>query len=156
MLDVSMPGMNGLQLARALRDKGIRKPIIFISANVREGDAVQHEDYGQDDYLPKPINIGYLFEKLGAILDLKWRYARKQTPALPSFENKLSAKDYPPLSDILTLKSMADVKYEKGLHDRLNRLEELTLASPEFIHLMRELLTRGQFIEIKNMLALES
>jgi signal transduction histidine kinase/CheY-like chemotaxis protein len=40
MLDVSMPGMNGLQLARALRDKNIRKPIIFISANVREGDAV--------------------------------------------------------------------------------------------------------------------
>lgn len=156
MLDVSMPGMNGLQLARALRDKGIRKPIIFISANVREGDAVQHEDYGQDDYLPKPINIGYLFEKLGAILNLKWRYARQQTPLIPSFENSLSAQDYPPLSDILTLKSMADVKYEKGLHDRLDRLEALTLASPEFIRLMRELLTRGQFIEIKNILALES
>ncbi len=156
MLDVSMPGMNGLQLARALRDKGVRKPIIFISANVREGDAVQHEDYGQDDYLPKPINIGYLFEKLGAILNLKWRYARQQTPLTPSFENSLSAQDYPPLSDILTLKSMADVKYEKGLQDRLVRLEALTLASPEFIRLMRELLMRGQFIEIQNILALES
>ena len=152
MLDVSMPGMNGLQLARALRDKGIRRPIIFISANVREGDAVQHEDYGQDDYLAKPINIGYLFEKIGAILDLKWRYTRIQAPTLLRMENTLSAQHYPPLSDVLTLKSMAEVKYEKGLHDRIDQIEALAQASPTFIEQMRALLARGQFTEINKFL----
>lgn len=153
MLDVSMPGMNGLQLARALRDKNIRKPIIFISANVREGDAVQHEDYGQDDYLSKPINIDYLFEKIGAILDLNWRYMR--TPVVPSaslISSDLVESDYPPLSDRLTLKGMAEVKYEKGLVDKINRLEELTLASPAFIQRVRELLKHQEFIEISNLL----
>ena len=155
MLDVSMPGMNGLQLARALRDKNIRKPIIFISANVREGDAVQHEDYGQDDYLPKPINIDYLFEKIGAILDLNWRYVRAPiaSAATVSFSsNDFVESDYPPLSDRLTLKGMAEVKYEKGLADRINLLEELTLASPAFIRRIRELLKQQQFIEISNLL----
>ena len=155
MLDVSMPGMNGLQLARALRDKNIRKPIIFISANVREGDAVQHEDYGQDDYLPKPINIDYLFEKIGAILDLNWRYVRAPIASAATVSlssNDFVESDYPPLSDRLTLKGMAEVKYEKGLADRINLLEELTLASPAFIRRIRELLKQQQFIEISNLL----
>lgn len=155
MLDVSMPGMNGLQLARALRDKNICKPIIFISANVREGDAVQHEDYGQDDYLPKPINIDYLFEKIGAILDLNWRYVRapKQSASSVSLtSSNLVESDYPPLSDRLTLKSMAEVRYEKGLADRIDRLEELTLASPAFVKRVRELLKDQQFIEISQLL----
>ena len=153
MLDVSMPGMNGLQLARALRDKNIRKPIIFISANVREGDAVQHEDYGQDDYLPKPINIDYLLEKIGAILDLNWRYMRAPIASAASLSsNDFVESDYPPLSDRLTLKGMAEVKYEKGLADRINLLEELTLASPAFIRRIRELLKQQQFIEISNLL----
>ena len=153
MLDVSMPGMNGLQLARALRDKNIRKPIIFISANVREGDAVQHEDYGQDDYLPKPINIDYLLEKIGAILDLNWRYMRAPIASAASLSsNDFVESDYPPLSDRLTLKGMAEVKYEKGLTDRIDSLEELTLASPAFIRHIRELLKQQQFIEISNLL----
>lgn len=152
MLDVSMPGMNGLELARALRDKGIKKPIIFISANVREGEAVQHEDYGQDDYLLKPINIGYLFERIGAILNLEWRYAKSAT-ALSSIDAAVFVdKDYPPLSDILTLKRMVDIEYEQGLAEKINRLEELTLASPGFIRHMRDLLVRRQFTEMSHLL----
>jgi len=152
MLDVSMPGMNGLQLARALRDKNIRKPIIFISANVREGDAVQHEDYGQDDYLPKPININYLFEKIGAILALEWRYVRASAISSAPQSSSLMDNDYPPLSDMLTLKSMAEVRYEKGLTDRIDHLETLKLASPVFIRRLRELVKQQQFIEISNLL----
>ena len=152
MLDVSMPGMNGLQLARALRDKNICKPIIFISANVREGDAVQHEDYGQDDYLPKPININYLFEKIGAILALEWRYVRASVISSAPQSSSLMDNDYPPLSDMLTLKSMAEVRYEKGLTDRIDHLETLKLASPVFIRRLRELVKQQQFIEISNLL----
>ena len=152
MLDVSMPGMNGLQLARALRDKNICKPIIFISANVREGDAVQHEDYGQDDYLPKPININYLFEKIGAILALEWRYVRASAISSAPQSSSLMDNDYPPLSDMLTLKSMAEVRYEKGLTDRIDHLETLKLASPVFIRRLRELVKQQQFIEISNLL----
>ena len=64
----------------------------------------------------------------------------------------LVESDYPPLSDRLTLKGMAEVKYEKGLVDKINRLEELTLASPAFIRHVRELLKHQQFIEISNLL----
>ena len=122
---------------------------------MREGDAVQHEDYGQDDYLAKPINIDYLFEKIGAILDLEWRYMRTPTASAASVSltvSDLVEGDYPPLSDRLTLKSMAEVKYEKGLADRIDRLEELALASPAFIQRVRELLKQQQFIEISNLL----
>jgi hypothetical protein len=47
---------------------------------------------------------------------------------------------------------MAEVRYEQGLADRLDRLEELMLASPMFIQRVRELLKNQQFIEITHLL----
>ncbi len=158
MLDVSMPGMTGLQLARELRNRDIRTPILFISANLREGDAILGEDYYQGGFLLKPINIRYLFEKIGGILDLEWLYWRENIDAnnrvevSPVPNNTLSANDYPPLSDILTLKSMSNVAYERGLRDHIDRLERHELASPNFIQQIRGLLTRHQYTEISSLL----
>jgi hypothetical protein len=88
-------------------------------------------------------------------LDLNWRYVRapKQSASSVSLtSSNLVESDYPPLSDRLTLKSMAEVRYEKGLADRIDRLEELTLASPAFVKRVRELLKDQQFIEISQLL----
>jgi len=74
------------------------------------------------------------------------------TASISSACSGLVESDFPPLSDRLTLKSMAEVRYEKGLADRLDRLEELTLASPIFIEQVRELLKQQKFIEISHLL----
>ena len=47
---------------------------------------------------------------------------------------------------------MVDIEYEQGLAEKINRLEELTLASPGFIRHMRDLLVRRQLTEMSHLL----
>ena len=62
LLDVNLPGMNGLDLARQIReDKDKTKvPIIAVTANVLVGDKEKCLEAGCNDYLPKPLDIRQL------------------------------------------------------------------------------------------------
>ena len=67
ILDVLLPGMSGLQLCQAIRERGDRVPILMLTAL----DAVEHRiaglDAGADDYLTKPFDFGELLARLRAI-----------------------------------------------------------------------------------------
>jgi two-component system response regulator AtoC len=56
LLDVRMPGMNGLELLKWVKDEGLRLPIIMISAHGDVESAVQALKSGADDYIIKPFN----------------------------------------------------------------------------------------------------
>lgn len=64
LLDVNLPGMNGLDLARKIRAEMqyTEVPIIAITANVLVGDKEKALEAGCDDYLPKPLDIRKLRE----------------------------------------------------------------------------------------------
>ena len=64
LLDVNLPGMNGLDLARQLRqeERYSTVPIIAITANVLVGDREKCLEAGCNDYMPKPIDIRKLRE----------------------------------------------------------------------------------------------
>ncbi|MCP5277866.1 MAG: response regulator [Thiobacillus sp.] len=68
LLDVQMPVMDGLQVARALRQHealhGGHLPVIALTANAMVGDRERFMDAGMDDYVSKPINVGELLEAL--------------------------------------------------------------------------------------------
>ena len=55
VLDVMMPGMNGFEVARRARGKGIRTPILMLTAKSQLDDKVTGLDSGADDYLTKPF-----------------------------------------------------------------------------------------------------
>lgn len=67
ILDVMLPGMNGFEVARQLRDRGITTPILMLTARDQEGDVVQGLAEGADAYLPKPFRIGELEAHLHAL-----------------------------------------------------------------------------------------
>src|SRR5580658_1676270 len=54
VLDVSLPDVNGLQLARELRTAGRATPILMLTANSARDDIIRGLDAGADDYLTKP------------------------------------------------------------------------------------------------------
>lgn len=56
LLDIMMPGMNGYQLVRQLRQEHNNLPIIFISAKGQDEDKILGLDLGADDYIAKPFN----------------------------------------------------------------------------------------------------
>jgi len=68
VLDVMMPGVDGLGVARRLRDKGSAVPILLLTARDAVADRVAGLDAGADDYLVKPFAADELTARLRALL----------------------------------------------------------------------------------------
>src|SRR6201993_1812668 len=68
VLDVMMPGLDGLDVTRRLRRQGNRVPILLLTARDAIGDRVEGLDVGADDYLPKPYDLDELLARLRALL----------------------------------------------------------------------------------------
>lgn len=67
VLDVMMPLMNGFDVARNARGKGIKTPILMLTAKSQVEDKVNGLDSGADDYLTKPFNTKELLARLRAL-----------------------------------------------------------------------------------------
>ena len=74
VLDVLMPVMDGLEVARALRQRGDRTPVLVLTARDSVSDRVEGLDAGADDYLVKPFALDELLARIRALL-------RRSTPA---------------------------------------------------------------------------
>ncbi|MBF0325609.1 response regulator [Magnetospirillum moscoviense] len=68
VLDVMMPGEDGLSLTRSLRGLGSTLPIIMLTAMGEETDRIVGLEVGADDYLPKPFNPRELLARIKAVL----------------------------------------------------------------------------------------
>lgn len=67
VLDVMLPGMDGLHLTRRLRSGGVRTPILLLTARDSVPDIVRGLDVGADDYLTKPFSFEVLAARLRVI-----------------------------------------------------------------------------------------
>jgi len=68
VLDLMMPGEDGLAICRRLRGQGVRTPIIMLTALGEEADRIVGLEVGADDYLPKPFNPRELLARIRAVL----------------------------------------------------------------------------------------
>ncbi|MFE1950701.1 response regulator transcription factor [Streptomyces sp. NPDC059524] len=68
VLDVMMPGIDGLQVCRVLRAEGDRTPILMLTALVETPDRIAGLDAGADDYVVKPFDVEEVFARLRALL----------------------------------------------------------------------------------------
>lgn len=68
LLDIMMPGLNGLAVCRALRKKS-DVPIIFLTALSDEEDKLLGYELGADDYVTKPFSLAVLYAKITALIN---------------------------------------------------------------------------------------
>jgi two-component system response regulator MprA len=68
ILDVMLPGIDGIEVCRRLREAGDDTPILMLTARDTVGDRVAGLDAGADDYLVKPFALEELFARLRALL----------------------------------------------------------------------------------------
>jgi two-component system response regulator MprA len=68
VLDVMMPGVDGLGVCRVLRAEGDQVPILMLTARVETADRVAGLDAGADDYVPKPYEVDEVLARLRALL----------------------------------------------------------------------------------------
>jgi two-component system response regulator MprA len=68
VLDVLMPGVDGLEVCRTIRRRGSRLPVLMLTARTQVEDRVEGLDAGADDYLTKPFALEELLARVRALL----------------------------------------------------------------------------------------
>ena len=74
VLDIMMPGMDGISVLEEIRKKGITTPVMFLTAKTEVYQRVEGLDAGADDYLPKPFSTAELLARVRAMLRRKNNY----------------------------------------------------------------------------------
>lgn len=71
VLDIMMPGMDGISVLKELRSRGVTVPALFLTAKTEVYQRVEGLDAGADDYLPKPFSTSELLARVRAMLRRK-------------------------------------------------------------------------------------
>lgn len=160
VLDVGMPEMDGLSLARQLRAQAYAQPIVMLSADLHE----QHRsadfvnDYNR--YLIKPVSNDELLDCLTDLLHLEWQYLSTRTvvsthPAhLPQHTQPSGLPALTESNSLLwrELRTHAELGYKRGAMDVLQRLEDSTLEDPRALVLVRGWIAQLQFQTLSDQL----
>jgi DNA-binding response OmpR family regulator len=68
LLDIMLPRVNGYEICRTVRERGIETPILMLTAKGQEEDIILGLNLGADDYIAKPFRIGELIARVNAFL----------------------------------------------------------------------------------------
>ena len=74
ILDIMMPGLDGVAVLKKMREQGITIPVLFLTAKTEIYQRVEGLDAGADDYLPKPFSMPELLVRVRAMLRRKDNY----------------------------------------------------------------------------------
>lgn len=129
LLDLSLPGQDGLEVLGRARAAGLRTPVIILTARGTVGDRILGLNQGADDYLPKPFDLDELEARIRALV------RRTMTPdstSLPAAENDLQWQARPAFCGLR-------VDRDSGAVDYQGQVLELP---PRELALLRALLSR--------------
>ena len=82
ILDINLPGIDGIETCRRLRKRGVDTPVLMLTARQEVADRVQGLDAGADDYLPKPFALDELLARVRSMLRRVGRNAAHGAPVL--------------------------------------------------------------------------
>jgi CheY-like chemotaxis protein len=122
LLDISMPGMDGWEVARRLRESGHGAArIVVLSANIGDTSPPPAEEEAHDAVLAKPFELRRLFDILQVQLGLEWL---DDDEAPPSPAGPAPAKAPPPEpAEIAEMLQLARIGYARGLEQKLVAVE---------------------------------
>ena len=152
-MDLWMPGMNGLEATRQIRQEPTLDSvkIIAVSADTFESTQKASLTAGCDDFLPKPINVDDVLEKLRQHLTLTWIY---ENAGPESEEVSLPAQSIvpPPSDEIADLLNSAIIGDIKAIGQQADRLEQADPSFRPFVTKLRHLAEDFQIDEIREFL----
>ncbi|MBE0528782.1 MAG: response regulator transcription factor, partial [Thermoleophilia bacterium] len=128
VLDIMMPGIDGFEVARRLRNAGSHLPILFLTARDATEDKIRGLTLGGDDYVTKPFSVEELVARIRAIL-------RRAQPAAAS-PSRLA---------------FADLELDDDTHEVWRAGREIELTATEF-KLLRYLLLNARRVLSKDQI----
>lgn len=135
LLDLSLPGMNGIQVAEEIRDVDEFIPILFISSHAKAEDRIEALRTGADDFITKPINMEEVLLRIEAVM--------KRLHAAPMKGERLEET----LQEIQIGTYLLDIPHQCLVHD--NFIRKLTAKETElirYLYLHRNQLIRRDLI----------
>ncbi len=127
VLDIMMPGMDGIAVLQQLRRQGITTPVLFLTARSEVYQRIEGLDAGADDYLPKPFDTAELLARVRAMLRRKENF----TP------------------DLLTC---GNLQLNRSTYELSCNGNTQTLSGKEFQVMERLMLHRGQILSTEQFL----
>ncbi len=99
LLDLSLPGRDGLEILSDARKAGLTTPVIILTARGTVGDRILGLNTGADDYLPKPFDLDELEARLRALVRARLRggeseYMADSDLSAAAFEEKMASSRY--------------------------------------------------------------
>jgi two-component system phosphate regulon response regulator PhoB len=133
ILDIMLPGKNGLEVCQAWREKNITIPILMLTAKSEEADKVMGLDSGADDYVTKPFSPKELIARVKALL-------RRQIPIEDTGPLTVGPLKLDPSSHrVLAIWPNSDPR-PISLGPTEYRLLQFFMANPERVHSRTNLL----------------
>ena len=158
ILDLMLPGRDGLEVCRELRAAGVKAPVLMLTARAAVEDRVAGLNAGADDYLVKPFAMEELLARVNALsrrrgrdldaslelrvgdltLDLVRHQARRGARAI-----ELTAKEFALLEYLMRHPSQALTRTQITDHVWCYDLEALSNVVDIYIHYLRDKVDRG-------------
>ncbi len=150
-MDLAMPGMDGWETLRRLREGGLSDAeIAIISANAFDKGSENDAGIGADDFITKPVRVDDLLTWIGRRLRLEWVNA--DVAPEPVATAAAIAWRAPSPEALRALRELIELGYPRGI---LGKLDEIAAADPkhaEFVEVMRRLAKQFQFDSMQEII----
>jgi signal transduction histidine kinase/purine-cytosine permease-like protein/ActR/RegA family two-component response regulator len=155
-MDLAMPGMDGWETIRRLREASARGEygdtgIAVISANAFDKGMDNEVGIGAAEFFTKPVRMNELLDWIGQRLNLEW-VTREALPDLPEPAPEPTRLILPPLDALLALDEQVQLGFPRGIKVRLAEIEAAGTQYEEFTTVMRELARQFQFEAMREIL----
>ena len=126
LLDIMLPGMNGLEILKEVRTAGIATPVLMLTAKGDIEDKVVGLNLGADDYLAKPFSTAELMARVRALI----RRGNTGNPVIEVDNIRLNtiSREVTKNGEVLTLTTKEFAILEFLLHNRGRAISRFTLA----------------------------
>ncbi len=150
LLDLSMPGLNGWQVAERLRQSGFdRLKIIIISANAAELRRPPGPDYFHDDVLAKPIALTDLLGRIAGAMRIEWNTVAE--PASGEAVDSIGLDR----EEADELRQLVAIGYVRGIRERLAAIERDAPEKAACVARLRQLVAGFQLEAFREALGAE-
>ncbi len=150
-MDLGMPGIDGWETIRRIRQKGLTDAsIAILSANAFDKGLDNDAGVAAADFIVKPLRVNELLDWIGCKLELEWVTADSPTaPPAPPAPPPLVA---PPEAHLAVLDELIGLGYLRGILAKLAEIEKIDPQHGEFVRVLRDLARQFQFDAMKELL----